>query len=254
MTFEDKQLNLFEEEVNRTNDFRQEQKGTFRKVPELEPSWLNILSGEFDKPYMNNLRKFLVDEKKHYTVYPEGKNMFNAFRFTPFDEVKVVILGQDPYHGPNQAHGLCFSVQRGVPPPPSLVNIFKELNSDLSVPFPQHGCLTSWAKQGVFLLNTVLSVRAGSAHSHAGKGWEIYTDRVISELSKRRENLVFILWGRPAQSKIPSIDANKHLILKSPHPSPLSANNGFWGCRHFSKVNDYLERTGQNPVDWILPP
>ena len=221
-------------------------------APKLEASWLAVLREEFDKPYMRELRQFLVDEKKQYTIYPPGRDMFNAFRHTPIDNVKVVILGQDPYHGPNQAHGLCFSVVGDVLPPPSLQNIFRELETDLQLPAPPHGNLTAWAQEGGFLLNTSLSVRAGQAGSHAGKGWEIFTNRVIAEINERCSNIVFMLWGRPAQSKAKMIDAGKHLILAAPHPSPLSAYRGFLGCRHFSQANTYLGKHGKNPVDWQL--
>jgi uracil-DNA glycosylase len=223
-----------------------------RPPPKLEPSWLAVVGDEFDQPYMAQLRAFLVAEKQQYTVYPKGGDMFNAFHYTPFDQVRVVVLGQDPYHGPNQAHGLCFSVQHGIPPPPSLMNIFQELHSDLQLPPPAHGCLTRWAEQGVFLLNTCLSVRAGQAHSHSGKGWETFTDRVISELGRCRQDLVFMLWGRPAQAKMSLIDPSRHLVLTAPHPSPLSAHRGFFGCRHFSRANQHLEKLGQPPIDWRL--
>ena len=221
-------------------------------APNIEASWLEILKDEFSKPYMVKLKKFLIEEKKKFVVYPKGKEIFNAFWLTPFNKVKVVILGQDPYHGRNQAHGLCFSVPNGTPPPPSLLNIFQELYCDLGVKIPSHGCLSFWAKQGVFLLNTVLTVRANLAHSHAGNGWEIFTDRVISCLSAKRKNLVFILWGRHAQNKTNLIDQRKHLILKAPHPSPFSADRGFLGCKHFSQVNAYLEVIGTQPIDWSL--
>ncbi len=232
----------------------QPEKTNDRPPPDLEPSWLTVLQDEFDKPYMTHLRNALIEEKKQFTIHPPGNKIFNAFWSTPFNQVKVVILGQDPYHGPGQAHGLCFSVNPGVPPPPSLVNIFKEMTQDLSIPFPQHGCLTSWAKQGVFLLNTVLTVRSHQAQSHAGLGWENFTDRVISELNRQRQRLVFVLWGRPAQTKIPLIDNPSHLILKAPHPSPFSAYNGFFGCRHFSQINRFLTEHNIPPIEWALPP
>ena len=219
-------------------------------APKLEASWLAVLRDEFDKPYMGELRQFLAAEKKQYTVYPPGRDMFNAFRQTPIDNVKVVILGQDPYHGPNQAHGLCFSVVPDVPPPPSLLNIFRELETDLQLPMPPHGNLTAWAQEGVFLLNTSLSVRAGQAGSHAGKGWEVFTNQVIAEVNARCSNVVFMLWGRPAQGKAKMVDAGKHLILAAPHPSPLSAHRGFLGCRHFLQANAYLESHGKAPIDW----
>lgn len=223
------------------------------KPPELEPSWLTRVEDEFASLHMASLRTFLREEKRRYPVYPPGKEIFRAFWLTPFDSVRVVILGQDPYHGPNQAHGLCFSVRRGVRPPPSLVNIFQELNRDLGVPIPQHGELTHWAEQGVLLLNTVLTVRAGEAGSHTNKGWETFTDRVICELSQKREGLVFVLWGRPAQAKQALIDASRHLILTSAHPSPYSAHYGFHGNGHFSRINAHLASRGLPPIDWHLP-
>lgn len=226
---------------------------TGKRRPDLDESWLDVLGDEFEKPYMAELRSFLLLEKKQHTVYPLGGDIFNAFKYTPFEKVKVVILGQDPYHGPDQAHGLCFSVRPGVAPPPSLVNILKELKTDLGIEPPGHGCLVSWAQQGVFLLNTTLTVREHRPHSHFGKGWEAFTDRVIHEINTRREKLVFILWGKPAQTKSAVIDESRHLILKSPHPSPLSAYNGFFGCQHFSLANRYLEEAGVGAVDWSLP-
>jgi len=218
----------------------------------LEPSWLAHLQSEFDQPYMCSLREFLVEEKKQHRVFPPGSQMFNAFDFTPFEQVRVVVLGQDPYHGPNQAHGLCFSVRKGVRPPPSLMNVFKELHADLGVDKPAHGELTSWAKQGVLLLNTVLSVRAHQAHSHAGKGWETFTDRVITLLNEQRQGLVFVLWGSAAGKKASMIDGQRHLILRAPHPSPLSAYRGFFGCGHFSQINEHLVAQGGTPIDWTL--
>lgn len=220
---------------------------------QLEPSWLAHLHTEFEQPYMAELRAFLVKEKQSGAVFPKGKDIFNAFACTPFEQVRVVILGQDPYHGPGQAHGLCFSVQRGVRTPPSLQNIFKELNQDLGCSIPSHGDLTLWAQQGVLLLNTVLTVRAHQANSHRNQGWEQFTDRVITLLNERRDGLVFVLWGSAAGRKAPMIDDSKHLILRSPHPSPLSAHRGFFGCKHFSQINAYLERRGQEPIDWRLP-
>ncbi|MBF0199597.1 MAG: uracil-DNA glycosylase, partial [Planctomycetes bacterium] len=197
------------------------------------------------------LKTFLVEEKQRHTVFPPGKLMFNAFWKTPFDQVKVVVLGQDPYHGVGQAHGLSFSVPEGVAQPPSLKNILQEIQNDIGGELPKHGCLESWAEQGVFLLNTVLSVRAHQAFSHAGKGWEIFTDAVITALSKEREGLVFLLWGGNARKKASMIDKDKHLVLEAPHPSPLSVYRGFWGCKHFSKANDYLKKSQQSPVDWL---
>lgn len=224
---------------------------TLKTKPKLEASWLAVLAEEFDKPHMKGLRGFLLEEaEKNNIIYPATKDVFNAFWKTPFDKVKVVILGQDPYHGANQAHGLCFSVQRGVDKPPSLNNIFLELHQSLNVPIATHGCLDAWAEQGVFLLNTVLTVRADQPNSHAGKGWEIFTDKVIEVLNSKREGLVFLLWGAPARKKAFMIDKNKHLTLEAPHPSPLSAHRGFLGCGHFVKTNEYLQNRGESPIDW----
>ncbi len=218
----------------------------------IEPSWKQVLQEEFNKEYFKNLTDFVRNEYARYTCLPKGSLIFNAFDKTPFDKVKVVILGQDPYPTPGHAHGLCFSVQDHVKPfPPSLINIFKELEDDLGIPFPPTGNLTRWAEQGVFLLNVVLTVRAGKPRSHAGKGWEQFTTAAIRALSEQRENLVFMLWGGDAKKKIPLIDASKHLILTSGHPSPLSANKGYWfGNRHFSQANTYLEKHGLAPVKW----
>jgi uracil-DNA glycosylase len=221
--------------------------------PRIQESWKEVLEEEFNSPYFLELRNFLIEEKKHHRIYPPGSQIFNAFNFTPFEAVKVVILGQDPYHGPGQAHGLCFSVPFGIKTPPSLVNIYKELNNDLGIGIPGHGNLESWAMQGVFLLNATLTVRANQAGSHQKKGWEEFTDRVISLLSAQRENLVFMLWGRYASNKEALIDKSKHLILKAPHPSPLSAHAGFFGCKHFSAANRWMEEKGVQPVDWALP-
>ncbi|MDR2009835.1 MAG: uracil-DNA glycosylase [Bacteroidales bacterium] len=220
------------------------------KKVNIEDSWYEQLKDEFDKEYFQKLKQFLVEEKKQHVVYPPGSLIFNAFNTTPFDKVKVVLLGQDPYHGPGQAHGLCFSVPHGIKPPPSLINMYKELNSDTGFNIPNHGNLESWAKQGVFLLNATLTVRANMAGSHQNKGWETFTDKVISTLSEKRENLVFVLWGRYAQAKEVLIDKNKHLVLKAAHPSPLSAHNGFFGCKHFSKINDYLREKGITEIAW----
>ncbi len=218
----------------------------------LDSSWLAVLGDEFDKPYMLELKNFLKDEMKAYTIYPRGADIFNAFNYAAFDKVKVVILGQDPYHGPGQAHGLCFSVPRGIPAPPSLVNIFKELKASLGLAIPSHGCLESWAQQGVFLPNTVLSVRANNANSHAGRGWETFTTRAIQELNDKREGIVFMLWGSSARAKAALIDKSKHLVLEAPHPSPLSAYRGFLGCGHFVRANEYLVSRGESPIDWAL--
>jgi uracil-DNA glycosylase len=218
----------------------------------LEAGWLAHLQEEFDQPYMQSLRAFLRTEKDSgKIIYPKGNEFFAALNSTPIEAVKVVILGQDPYHGPGQAHGLCFSVQEGVAPPPSLVNIFKEISSDLNIPnnFP-HGCLSNWAQQGVLLLNSVLSVEQNQAASHQGKGWETFTDKIIEVLSREREGCVFLLWGSYAQKKGSVIDSNRHLVLKAPHPSPLSSYRGFFGCKHFSACNEYLQNHGKTPIDW----
>ncbi len=220
--------------------------------PKIDPSWKAVLHEEFQKPYMQELKRFLIEEKQRYRIYPAGKNIFNAYNTTPFDSVKVVILGQDPYHGPNQAHGLCFSVQNGVPHPPSLQNIFKELVDDIGCEYPKSSELTAWAKQGVFLLNTVLTVRAGEANSHREKGWEHFTDATIRKISELKEHVVFILWGRPAQQKERLIDTSKHYVIKAPHPSPLSAYRGFFGSKPFSRTNAYLLKHGKEPIEWCL--
>ena len=221
---------------------------------QLEPSWLERLRDQFSQPYMQELRTFLRGEKSAgKVIFPPGREMFAAFEHTPVDCVKVVILGQDPYHGPGQAHGLCFSVRPGVPLPPSLVNIYRELEQDLGLHMPNHGCLTSWADQGVLLLNSVLSVERGRAASHQGKGWEQFTDRAIEVVNRECEHVVFMLWGAYAQRKGAVIDTQRHCVLKAPHPSPLSAHRGFFGCRHFSRANDYLVSQGRDPIDWQLP-
>jgi uracil-DNA glycosylase len=221
----------------------------------LDPSWKAEVGYWFDRPEMNALSEFLRAEKRDgKTIYPAGSQIFAALNATPFDKVKVVILGQDPYHGPNQAHGLCFSVMPGVAPPPSLVNIFTEIERDLGLPRPQHGCLLPWARQGVLLLNAVLTVEHGLAGSHQGKGWEGFTDACVDALNRGREGLVFLLWGSYAQAKGKLIDRQRHLVLKAPHPSPLSAHRGFIGSGHFSRANEYLRSHGQNPIDWRLPP
>ncbi len=212
--------------------------------------WDELLAGEFSKPYYQQLRQFLKAEYSGFTIYPDMYDIFNALKFTPYSKVKAVILGQDPYHEPGQAHGLAFSVRPGIEPPPSLKNIYKEINSDLGLPIPQTGDLTNWARQGVLLLNTSLTVRMGQANSHKGKGWEIFTDRVISLLNEREQPVVFILWGSNAKAKVPLITNPQHCILTSPHPSPLSAHYGFFGCRHFSRCNDFLKSRGIEPIDW----
>lgn len=220
----------------------------------LEPSWLAQVEDEFSKPYMQKLREFLITRKQHNAViYPPGNKIFNALNSTPFDKVRVVILGQDPYHGPGQAHGLCFSVQPGVKVPPSLANIYRELNNDLDLPVPGHGYLQSWADQGVLLLNSVLTVERGQAGSHQNKGWETFTDAVVHKLEQKRQNLVFMLWGSYAQKKGAVIDTRRHLVLKAPHPSPLSAHRGFLGCGHFSKTNQYLNEHQLQAIDWSVP-
>lgn len=215
-------------------------------------NWDAILSGEFEKDYYKELRRFLIGEYRSKTVYPDMYDIFNALKYTDYGDAKVVILGQDPYHEPGQAHGLCFSVQRGVEKPPSLVNIFKELESDLGVMPPDHGCLLNWAKQGVMLLNTVLTVRRGQANSHQGKGWETFTDKVIKLLNEREKPMVFILWGANAKAKAAFITNPGHLVLTGAHPSPLSAHNGFWGGRYFSKANGFLTLNGDKPIDWEI--
>lgn len=220
--------------------------------PVIEDSWKEILASEFGKDYFANLKRFLLEEKKQYTVYPSGGNIFNAFNLTPFQRVRVVILGQDPYHGPGQAHGLCFSVPQGIPQPPSLVNILKEINSDLGLAIPNHGNLEKWAKQGVLLLNATLTVRAHQAGSHQNKGWEQFTDSAIRALSDRRDHLVFLLWGAYAQAKVSLINTQKHLVLMAPHPSPLSVYRGFFGCKHFSLTNKYLKENGLLEIDWAI--
>ena len=220
--------------------------------PLIHPSWKEQLHDEFDSPYFSGLKSFLLEERKKHIVFPPGKLIFNAFDTTPFDKVKVVILGQDPYHGIQQAHGLCFSVPYGINPPPSLINIFKELNSDLGLPVPLHGNLENWARQGVLLLNATLTVRKDQAGSHQGKGWEKFTDTVIRKISENKANVVFLLWGKYAQAKEILIDSSKHHVLKAPHPSPLSAYSGFFGCRHFSKTNQILNNAGLEPISWEL--
>ena len=224
-----------------------------QRTIQLDPSWLEHLEAEFHKEYMRDLRAFLVDEKRKSLVFPPGKDIFNAFAYTPFESVRVVILGQDPYHGPGQAHGLCFSVKQGTRPPPSLQNIFKELQQDVGVAPPNHGELTYWAQQGVLLLNTVLTVRAHQANSHRNKGWEQFTDKVISLLNERKDDLVFVLWGSAAGRKASMIDSRKHRILRSPHPSPLSAHRGFFGNGHFSQINTHLSSRGEPTIDWQIP-
>ncbi|HWD89247.1 MAG TPA: uracil-DNA glycosylase [Mucilaginibacter sp.] len=220
----------------------------------FEPSWLEVLQDEFGKGYMVKLREFLKQEQAAgHRTYPKNSDIFNAFWKTPFNELKVVIIGQDPYHGPNQAHGLSFSVQKGIPPPPSLNNIYKELATDVpGFSIPGHGDLTEWAEQGVLLLNATLTVRAGNAGSHQKKGWEEFTDNVIKTISDKKQGIIFILWGSFAQAKAALINQSRHFIIRSPHPSPLSAHNGFWGSKPFSKTNAILEKEGKKPIDWQI--
>lgn len=221
----------------------------------LSPLWKEQLAPEFAKPYMADLKSFLKTEiGKNKVIFPRGSEYFAALNFTDFDQVRVVILGQDPYHGPGQAHGLCFSVKPGVDAPPSLKNIFKEMKTDLGIDQPGHGYLEHWARQGVLLLNSVLTVEQGLAGSHAGRGWEKFTDAVIAALNEKREHVVFVLWGSYAQKKGQFIDRRRHCVIATPHPSPLSASRGFLGSRPFSKINRYLEEHGQAPIDWRLPP
>ncbi len=218
--------------------------------PKIHDSWKEVLKDEFQKPYFSDLKKFLVDQRAINTIYPPGNMIFNAFDKTPFTEVKVVILGQDPYHGPGQAHGLCFSVPKGITPPPSLMNIFKEIKQDIGSDIPSNGNLERWAEQGVLLLNATLTVMANQPLSHQNRGWETFTDRVIELLSLQKKGLVFLLWGRNAKAKEPLIDDSKHFILKAAHPSPFSAYSGFFGCKHFSKTNELLEQQSITPIDW----
>jgi uracil-DNA glycosylase len=236
-------------------DFFQRPKPARPEPPkvQIEASWKAVLAEEFAKPYFKEIKEFLKSEKAaNKTIYPPGPLIFNAFDSTPFDEVKVVILGQDPYHGKGQAHGLCFSVQDGVKAPPSLVNIFKEIKNDLDINWSGKGNLQSWATQGVFLLNAILTVRAVQPASHRETGWENFTNAVIQKLSDEKENLVFFLWGKFAQNKQYLIDQSKHLVLTAPHPSPYSAYSGFFGCKHFSKANAYLENHGKSPIRWEI--
>ena len=220
----------------------------------LHSSWLEPLRGEFEQPYMADLKRFLLAERgSGKRIFPKAADWFRALDLTPLEKVRVVILGQDPYHGEDQAHGLCFSVQPGVRPPPSLLNIYKELESDLGIEPRCHGFLEHWARQGVLLLNSVLTVEMGRAASHRDRGWERFTDRIIAQVNERPEPVVFMLWGSYAQKKAAFVDTTRHLVLKAPHPSPLSAHSGFFGCRHFSKANAFLQSKGLEPVDWALP-
>lgn len=220
--------------------------------PTIDESWKIALQSQFEAPYFSDLKQFLIEEKKNNVVYPPGPRIFSAFNHCPFDKLKVVIIGQDPYHGAGQANGLCFSVSPGIKPPPSLVNIFKEINSDLGLPIPSNGNLEPWAEQGVLLLNATLTVRANTAGSHQNRGWETFTDAVIKYLSDNKKGLVFLLWGRFAQAKEVLIDTTKHHILKAAHPSPFSAYNGFMGCKHFSKTNELLHKEGLKEINWEI--
>ena len=220
---------------------------------QVTTDWNPVLRGEFAKPYWQQLQRFVAGQRACYTVYPTEPDVFAALHLTPYSATRVVILGQDPYHGPNQAHGLCFSVRKGVPTPPSLVNVYKELHADLGVPIPSHGNLETWARQGVLLLNTTLTVRAGAAASHQGHGWEIFTDEVLRTVNGKQQRVVFILWGATARKKKSLIDLSRHVVLESAHPSPLSAHNGFFGSRPFSRANSALTDAGLPPIDWSIP-
>ena len=215
--------------------------------------WNPLLRSEFDEPYWHELQRFVADERRNGPVFPPADDVFTALHLPPYADVKVVILGQDPYHGAGQAHGLCFSVRRGVTIPPSLRNVYQELRNDLGVPTPSHGNLEDWARRGVLLLNTTLTVRSGQAASHQGKGWERFTDRVISTVNDKTERVVFLLWGAPSRKKKSLVDTSKHTVIESAHPSPLSAHNGFFGSRPFSRTNDALRQAGREPIDWRLP-
>ncbi len=246
-------LPLFGSEFSEPEENRPVEEQLPRVNPRIHPSWKRLLADEFEKPYFRRIKAFLLKEKAEgKTIYPPGPLIFNAFNLTPFEKVKVVILGQDPYHGEGQAHGLCFSVPDGIPIPPSLQNIFRELQNDLGIPPPPSGNLEKWARQGVFLLNAILTVRAHEPGSHRGIGWERFTDRVIALISEKKRHVVFMLWGKFAQEKVRLIDRSKHLVLTAAHPSPYSANQGFFGCRHFSRANAYLTMHGLTPIDWDL--
>ena len=221
-------------------------------MPKITNDWLDAIGDEFEKPYYQELRRFLIGEYRTRKVFPPADDIFNAFHLTPLSKVKVLLLGQDPYHGDGQAHGACFSVPAGKEIPPSLVNIYKELHDDLGCTVPNHGHLKKWADEGVLLLNTVLTVRAHQAFSHQGQGWERFTDAVIEAVNDQDRPVVYFLWGRPAQAKKPMLTNPKHLVLEAPHPSPLSAHRGFFGCRHFSRANEFLKENGANPIDWQI--
>lgn len=226
---------------------------TSTQTPAIDESWLTILKPEFQSDYFLQLKSYLKEEKENgYTIYPPGSQIFNAFNHTPLDQVKVVIIGQDPYHGPKQANGLCFSVRKGIKQPPSLQNIFKEIRQEFGIPYPDHGDLTKWAQQGVLLLNAVLTVRAGEPRSHHGMGWETFTNHVIQHISKHKEGVIFMLWGKDAREKAALVDPDKHFLLNAPHPSPYSAYKGFFGCNHFYKANEILKSIGREPIDWSV--
>ncbi|BAY92497.1 MULTISPECIES: uracil-DNA glycosylase [unclassified Tolypothrix] len=219
----------------------------------LSPSWQTVLAEEFDKPYFSKLQNFLLAERQSYTIYPPEEQIFSAFELTPYENVNVFLLGQDPYHDQNQAHGLCFSVQPGIKPPPSLINIFKELKDDVGFEIPNHGYLVSWAKQGILMLNAVLTVRAHTPNSHKNQGWETFTDAVISKVNQKLDPVVFVLWGGYAQKKLKLIDTKRHTVIQSAHPSPLSARNGFFGSKPFSAINSALRSFGKPEIDWQIP-
>ncbi|MDJ0676932.1 MAG: uracil-DNA glycosylase [Calothrix sp. MO_167.B42] len=223
------------------------------KVPPLPPSWSQVLAEEFDKPYFGQLQEFIQAERQSHIIFPPEEYVFSAFELTPYDQVNVLLLGQDPYHNYNQAHGLCFSVQPGITPPRSLINIFKEMQADIGVNIPNHGYLISWAKQGILMLNAVLTVRAHEANSHKNKGWEKFTDAVIQKVNQKRSPVIFVLWGGYAQKKLKLIDTQRHTVIQSAHPSPLSAHNGFFGSKPFSAINNALESFGQPEINWQLP-
>lgn len=223
------------------------------QVKDLPPSWASVLAEQFEQPYWTELQSFLQRERQSNTVFPPESDVFNAFRYTPYPDVRALLLGQDPYHGDGQAHGLCFSVRPGVTPPPSLVNMFRELQTDLGVARPKHGCLVPWAQQGLLMLNAVLTVRAHQPNSHKDQGWEKFTDAVIQKLNERDQPVVFILWGGFAKKKLKLIDQDRHVVVTAAHPSPLSAQNGFFGSHPYSQVNDALVRLGHEPIDWRLP-